>query len=200
MARALCLGLCILTALASAACSSTPAPGTDSGHAASTDAGPLVLNDAYSATDPYAAARAACIAEINRLRATRSLPPYTAWTGVAACTDAQATSDETSHSPHMAWGMHAGVCDGNGQNECEGQGPGNIVGCLDSMWAERDQPGCSGCDACADAFNSSCPNCDFFGTATGNVCGHYVNLSARYLTQAACGFSSLGGWDVINFR
>ncbi len=203
----------LLLAIASSAlasCSSDPASGTDSGpqsaadagHAdagSATDAGPLVAPDAYSATDPNAALRAMCIAEINRLRATRGLPPYTMWTGVEMCTDAQATSDETNHAPHQAFGMHAGVCDGNGQNECEGQGS-NIVACLDQMWGERDQPGCSGCDACADAYDPSCPNCDFFGTSTGNVCGHYVNMSARYFMQAACGFSSLGGWDVINFR
>jgi len=164
------------------------------------DSGPLVLTDAYSASDPYAAARAACIAEINRLRATRGLPPYTAWTGVEACVDAQATSDEAANSPHGAWRMRAGVCDGNGQNECLGQGPDGIVQCLDQMWAEREQPGCAGCDACNDAYNPNCPNCDFFGTATGDVCGHYVNMNALYLTQAACGFSSGGGWDVINFR
>ncbi len=91
-------------------------------------------------------------------------------------------------------------CNGNGQNECLGQGPDGIVGCLDQMWAERNQPECAGCDACADAYNPSCPNCDFLGTTTGHVCGHYVNMSARFFTEAACGFSSLGGWDVINFR
>lgn len=156
--------------------------------------------DAFSATDPYAAARATCIAEINRLRATRGLPAYGAWTGVEACVDAQATSDETASSPHGAWGMHAGVCDGNGQNECLGAGPDGIASCLQQMWDERLQPGCAGCDACADAYDPSCPNCDFFGSTTGDVCGHYVNMSALYFTEAACGFSSLGGWDVINFR
>jgi hypothetical protein len=189
-------------------CSSGPAPGptTDSGSlaltdasSATTDSGPLALTDAYSATDPYSAARAACIAEINRLRATRSLPPYSAWTGVEACTDAQASSDQMNNAPHQAWGMHAGVCDGNGQNECLGQGADGIVACLDQMWAEREQPGCAGCDACADAYDPSCPNCDFYGTATGDVCGHYVNMSARFFDEAACGFGT-GGWNVINFR
>ena len=28
----------------------------------------------------------------------------------------------------------------------------------------------------------------------------HVNMSALYFSEAACGFSSLGGWDVINFR
>jgi hypothetical protein len=177
----------------------SPDAGSDAGTTMPVDAASPPV-DAFSATDPYAAARAACIAEINRLRATHGLPAYTAWTGVEACIDQQATSDETNHMAHQAWGMHAGVCDGNGQNECLGAGPDGIVSCLDQMWDERLQPGCSGCDACADAFDPSCPNCDFFGTTTGNVCGHYVNMSARYFTEAACGFSSLGGWDAINFR
>lgn len=193
MIRTALASVCILVTLSTAACSGGgPAPGTD--------AGPLALSDAYSATDPYSSARAACIAEINRLRATRGLPAYSAWTGVEACVDGQASADEAAHSAHMSWLMHAGMCDGNGQNECLGQGPDGIVDCLDQMWAERDQPGCSGCDACADAYDPSCPNCDFYGMATGDVCGHYVNLSARYLSEAACGFSSAGGWDVINFR
>ncbi len=186
-------------------CSSSPAPAADAG-AIPHDTGAAPVDafmpsvDAFSMPDPFAAERAACIAEINRLRATRSLPPYTAWTGVEACTDAQATADETSGTPHGSWGMHAGVCDGNGQNECLGAGPSGIVSCLNQMWDERLQPGCAGCDACADAYDPSCPNCDFFGSTTGDVCGHYVNMSALYFSEAACGFSSLGGWDVINFR
>jgi hypothetical protein len=67
------------------------------------------------------------------------------------------------------------------------------------MWQEQFQPNCSGCDACADALNLNCPNCDFSGTS-GQVCGHYVNMSAKYFTQVACGFSSLGGWDTIDFK
>ncbi|MFO0683503.1 MAG: hypothetical protein U0234_15705 [Sandaracinus sp.] len=201
----------VLSALLALACGcSTPAPsttdgGAQGGHDAGTqpgnDAGTQPGNDAGGTTsDPDAEFRARCIAEINRLRATRSLPPYSAWTGVEECVDAQATSDERNNSPHGAWGMQAGVCDGNGQNECLGQGRDNIEGCLQQMWAEREQPGCAGCDACANAYDPNCPNCDFYGSQTGDVCGHYVNLSALYLTQAACGFSDLGGWDVINFR
>lgn len=159
-----------------------------------------MVTDAYSAADPYSAARAACIAEINRLRATHGLPAYTAWTGVEACVDGQATSDETSHMPHGRWASNVDSCNGNGQNECLGQGADGIVQCLDSMWAEGEQAECAGCDACSEYYNASCPNCDFSGQATGHVCGHYVNMSAHYLTMAACGFSSLGGWDVINFH
>ena len=162
------------------------------------DAGPTV--DAGTA-DPLLPARERCVAEINRLRATTSLTPYARWTGVDMCLDSQAVADEASGTPHGAWG--AGTfpeCNGNAQNECLGAGVAGIESCLQQMWNERDLPGCTGCDACADAYNPSCPNCDFFGSTTGDVCGHYVNMSARYFTEAGCGFNAAGGWAVINFR
>jgi hypothetical protein len=68
------------------------------------------------------------------------------------------------------------------------------------MWAEKDLAGCAGCDACADGYDPNCPNCDFYGDQTGDVCGHYVNLSANYFSEAACGFSSGGGWAAIDFH
>jgi hypothetical protein len=68
------------------------------------------------------------------------------------------------------------------------------------MWDEKDQAGCAGCDACADEYNPDCPNCDFYGESTGDVCGHYVNMSANYFTMAACGFSTAGDWAAIDFR
>lgn len=151
--------------------------------------------------DPYADARTACIDKINELRATKNLPPYSWWAGAESCADQQATHDEMNNSPHGAWsqGLYPS-CNGSGQNECLGAGPGGIEACLESMWAEKDQAGCAGCDACNAAYDPDCPNCDFFGTETGDVCGHYVNMSALYFSQAVCGFSSLGGWDVINFQ
>ena len=101
---------------------------------------------------------------------------------------------------HGAWSSGKfPSCNGSGQNECPGWGADGITACLDSMWSEKDQAGCQGCDACADAYNPNCPNCDFYGQATGDVCGHYVNMSAKYFTKVACGFSSQGGWDAINF-
>lgn len=146
--------------------------------------------------DPYAAARTACIDKINELRATKALPAFGQWTSAETCSDQQATADETSGQAHGAFGM----CGESGQNECLGAGPEGIEGCLDSMWAEKDQAGCAGCDACNTAYDPNCPNCDFYGDQTGDVCGHYVNMSALYFSEAACGFSSLGGWDVINFH
>jgi len=150
--------------------------------------------------DPFAAARATCIAKINTLRATKGRPAYTRWTAVESCVDQEATSDETTGQPHAAWLSGQYACNGNGQNECEGQGANGIASCLDQMWNEKDQAECSGCDACANAYNPNCANCDFSGMSTGHVCGHYVNMSANYFTMAACGFSSLGGWDAINFE
>jgi hypothetical protein len=101
-----------------------------------------------------------------------------------------------SGTPHGAFGM----CGESGQNECLGAGPQGIESCLDSMWAEKDQAGCAGCDACNMGYDPNCPNCDFYGSETGDVCGHYVNMSALYFSEAACGFSAGGGWDVINFH
>lgn len=151
--------------------------------------------------DPYEGARQACVDKINALRATKGLPPYERWKEAEPCVDQQATWDEMNNKAHGAWGMQLyPSCNGSGQNECLGQGPNGIEGCLDSMWSEKDQAGCSGCDACAGAYNPNCPNCDFFGSQTGDVCGHYVNMSAKYFTRVACGFSSLGGWDAINFQ
>lgn len=112
------------------------------------------------------------------------------------CADQQATADEQAHQAHA----HFQMCGEHGQNECLGQGVDGIEGCLDSMWGEKDQPGCSGCDLCADAYDPNCPNCDFYGTTTGNVCGHYANMIARYFSEVGCGFNAQGGWDVIDFR
>ncbi len=149
--------------------------------------------------DPLEAARVVCINKINSLRATKGLAPYTRWQSVEQCVDQEATKDEMTMMPHGAWLSNQYSCNGNAQNECLGQGVSGISGCLDQMWAEKDQPNCSGCDACDNAYSPNCPNCDFYGM-NGPECGHYVNMSAKYLSQAACGFSSLGGWDAINFQ
>lgn len=181
--------------------SSSSSASSSSSSASSSSSSSSSSASSSGASDPYAGPRQNCIDKINALRATKSLPAYGYWSGTNMCVDQQATYDETNNKPHGAWGMQLyPTCNGSGQNECLGQGPGGIEGCLDMMWAEKDQAGCAGCDACAGAYNPNCPNCDFYGSKTGDVCGHYVNLSAKYFSEAACGFSSLGGWDVINFR
>ena len=146
--------------------------------------------------DPLAEARIACVAKINELRATQGLPPYSRWTGIESCVDGQATADQAAADPHGTFGD----CGESSQNECIGHGVGGVESCLDSMWAEKDQAGCSGCDACNDSYTPSCPNCDFYGEVTGDVCGHYVNMSALYYSEVACGFSEEGGWVTIDFR
>ena len=146
--------------------------------------------------DPYATERQACIDKINALRATKGRAAYGRWKDAESCVDGQATSDESSSNAHGAFGQ----CNENAQNECLGGGAGNIESCLDMMWAEKDQPGCSGCDACADGYDPNCTNCDFYGDQTGDVCGHYVNMSANFFSEAACGFSDLGGWATIDFH
>ena len=142
--------------------------------------------------DPYAAQRAACIAKINQLRATKGLSAYGQWTSAEACVDTEVTADQASNDPHGSFGQ----CGESGQNECMG---GGIESCLDMMWAEKDRPGCAGCDACAGGYDPNCPNCDFYGELTNEPCGHYVNMSAQYFSEAACGFSDQG-WAAIDFR
>lgn len=115
--------------------------------------------------------------------------------------DAQANADQMSGTPHGAWSSGAfPECNGSGQNECLGQGADGVVSCMQQMWDERLLAGCSGCDACRDAYDPACPNCDFYGSTTGDVCGHYVNMNAAYFTEVACGFSTTGGWVTVNFR
>ena len=176
---------------------STMSAGTTS---ASTTSGSTTSASTGSGTDPHEAAREACVAKINALRIPKGLPALARWKEVETCVDQEATEDEMTGKAHGAWGSGKYTCNGSGQNECLGAGVGGIEGCLDSMWGEKDQAGCSGCDACADAYNPSCPSCDFYGKNTGMVCGHYINMSAKYFTKVACGFSSLGGWDAINFQ
>jgi hypothetical protein len=144
------------------------------------------------ATDSHGAYHQICIDKINALRATKGLAPYARWLEAESCVDQQSTADEQAGDPHGTFGQ----CGESSQNECIGSGMAGIEGCLDMMWAEKDEAGCSGCDACADGYDESCPDCDFYGVP----CGHYVNMSARYYTRAACGFSSLGGWATIDFQ
>jgi len=175
------------------ASSSTSSSGSSSSSSSSTGSS---SSSSGNPTDPYDAERQACIDHINQLRATKGRPAMSRWTSAEACVDSQATQDEANSSPHGAFGQ----CSEMGQNECLGGGPNGIVNCLDMMWAEKDQPGCAGCDACANAYDPNCPNCDFYGNNTGDVCGHYVNMSANYFSKAACGFSSNGGWAAIDFH
>jgi hypothetical protein len=167
-----------------------------------------------TSTDGFGAVRAACIAKINDLRATDTavtLLPYTLvnTTTTDTCVDEQATNDEASGIPHNSFNTRAPWCDwpigGSsmmwGQDECEGY-PETVAGieaCLQSMWDESLKPHCLGCVGCT-AFGGACPDCDYSGSL-GYECGHYVNMSAPYFTQVACGFATGGGtWEVQNFE
>jgi len=157
-----------------------------------------------TSSDGFATVRTACINEINRLRATQSLPPYTLvnTTTINTCVDGQATSDEASGVAHQAWESGVDACNGNGQDECEGYGntTTGIVQCLDAMWNEKNNSDCAGCIGCQD--ENGCANCNFSGGPNGNPpeCGHYVNMSAVWFTSVACGFAAAPGtWSAQNF-
>jgi hypothetical protein len=166
-------------------------------------------------SDGFGAARTACINEINSLRATENHAALMAWDtpAVDSCVDTEATSDESSGVAHQAWNSGSypvcmGTSEAQGQDECEGYGTdaASIVACLQSMWNERLQANCTGCGACSGApyDGSNCPNCDYFGTVDPSLgeCGHYVNMSADYFTEVACGFSTSpgGSWAAQNFQ
>lgn len=183
--------------------SGTNSPSTSSSGAGTSQAGPstgvastgvATVAAATSTTgsggaDEYAAQRQICVDKINELRATEGLPAYGRWGDAEECSDGEATSDEQSGTAHGAFG----TCGEHGQDECLGHGPDGITQCLDQMWAEKDLADCTGCSLCHDT-QGDCANCVF------QTCGHYVNMSALYFTEVACGFSDLGGWDVQNFR
>ena len=189
--------------------------GTDAAHpndSGAVDAG--IDTGSVDNSDGFGTSRAACIAEINKLRATESHAAYALWDTVAVdtCVDDQATYDQKANSAHDAWiNMVYPTCNGNAQDECLGYGtsPSEVVACLDAMWAERLQSNCSNCAACngpkltQTIINCiSTSTCDFYGNY-GGECGHYVNMSADYFSEAACGFSTdttTGAWATQNFQ
>lgn len=178
---------------------------------AGVDTGMMVTVDN---SDGFGAARQACINEINKLRTGAGHTAYTIWdtSSIDKCVDEQATYDQAANSAHDAWINNVyPTCNGNAQDECLGYGnsPSEVVACLDSMWNERLQSNCKGCDACNSSTLTqsvlncqSTSSCDFYGNY-GSECGHYVNMSADYFTEAACGFSTKGtssDWAVQNFQ
>jgi hypothetical protein len=169
-----------------------------------------------TSADGFAASRQACIDKINALRATDTavaLQPYTLYNDDAnnTCVDTQASTDQSHNSAHYAFINNAPACqwgqaNGWAQDECEqgyGTGVAGITQCLQDMWDESLKPNCAGCVGCT-VFGGACNNCDYSGSK-GYECGHYVNMSAPYFTQVACGFagtapSSSDGWAVQNFE
>ena len=164
--------------------------------------------------DGFGAVRTACINEINKLRTQNGHKAYALWetSSIDQCVDQQATYDQTKDIAHDAWNNNVyPTCNGNAQDECLGYGNTvqGIVACLDDMWNERNQSNCSTCDSCNSTQLTqqvfaceNTPTCDFYGKY-GNECGHYLNMSANYFTEAACGFSTKGtsqDWAVQNFQ
>ncbi len=174
------------------------------------DSGTIVADSG----DGFAAVRTACINEINKLRTGAGHAAYALWetSAIDQCVDEQATNDQQKNSAHYSWINNVyPTCNGNAQDECLGYGNTvqGIVACLDAMWNERTQPNCATCDSCnstqltQQVLNcQSTSTCDFYGNY-GGECGHYINMSANYFTEAACGFSTVGtskDWSVQNFK
>lgn len=187
------------TVTSSSSGSSSSTSSTSSSASSSSTSASSSSSSTSGSVDPFAQNRQDCIDKINALRATKGLAPYQRWTSAEACVDQQASHDASVNKAHDAFSTGNPGCGGYGQNECPGWGADAITGCLDSMWSEKDQPGCAGCDACDtfQIFQGGCPNCVFNGST---VCGHYVNMSSKTFTMAACGFSTTGGWAAINFQ
>jgi hypothetical protein len=147
----------------------SPPPPIDSGAPPPPDDTGTVVVDTGPPSDPLAAARVDCVAEINKYRATLSLPPYAPWTSAETCVDGEAKKDSETGTAHSAFGS----CGESAQNECPGwPGPPDsmIKSCLAMMWAEG--PG---------DFSSH---------------GHYINMSSSSYTSVSCGFyqTPSGDW------
>ncbi len=133
-----------------------------------------------------------CVDTINSYRATLGKPAMTRWSSNEACVASEATTDEAQMSAHYAF-IHGTTCTANAQNECPGYSTNpldpndGIATCLQLMWDEKNQAGCSGCDTC-DFPYQNCTNCTFDSTSV--VCGHYLNMKSTVLTKVACGFAT----------
>ncbi|MEO8874169.1 MAG: CAP domain-containing protein [Polyangiaceae bacterium] len=149
--------------------------GDDSSSTAGSDGG---TGGTGGGTGANASVKSTCVTEINNYRATLGLPAYTEWTDGETCADGEAKSDSESGKAHGAFG----TCQEFAQDECPGW-PGDnldtsIKGCLKMMWAEG-------------------PGSDF------STHGHYLNMSNKGYTQAACGFHVTPDgqmWSVQNFK
>jgi hypothetical protein len=124
----------------------------------------------------------------------------TRYSSEETCVDGEATTDGMMMSAHWDF-INKQPCSSNAENECPNWSnnpldqQNGLVACLTSMWDEKNQPECSGCDTC-DFPYSNCTNCVF---NNGTVeCGHYLNMKSAVLTKVACGFWSQG-WYTQDF-
>lgn len=188
--RMLGLGCAFVVVLAACSSSSTDPSGTGTGDDGGAGTGPGAgagtggdgggggNGQGTGAGDTYAASRSLCVDTINQYRATLGLPGYTEWNDQESCADGEAQSDSASGKAHGAFGS----CKESAQDECPGWPSADIgesiKGCLKQMWAEG-------------------PGSDF------SAHGHYLNMSNKGYTHAACGFYVTADgklWAVQNFK
>lgn len=108
--------------------------GTGAGGGSGTDRGSAPSGVGTKSTGAAGFAQT-CVDEINRFRATKSLPPLERWTEGESCADGQSAKDGRTGRAHGAFG----TCNEMGQNECPGWGgaPETMIkGCLQMMWDE----------------------------------------------------------------
>lgn len=142
--------------------------------------------------------RQVCVDEINRYRATLSLPPI----GKASeqqelCSDEGARKDGMSKSAHSSAGMNnpcvaRGIRPGfRAQNTCPGWPVGRrgaatiadaLKGCLKQMWDEGEPPG--GTEKCVADYRAG-------NTACFLAHGHYINMKGNS-KGVSCGFFDMG--------
>jgi hypothetical protein len=158
----------------------------------SSDASPDASGTAVDAgspggTDPYAAARKACVDAVNQYRAMNGLAALARYAAKESCADAQASADASHHVDHYAYFNGAPSCIEDNvldrQNECPGwyQPPAKAAtDCVGAMFAE--------------------------GPGTGAAHGHYTTMMNASYTRLSCGFRVDPGsppgadlWIVLNF-
>jgi hypothetical protein len=117
-----------------------------------------------------------CVDDINRYRATKSLPPLARWADGEPCATSQAADDSRSQRPHGTFGR----CKERAQNACPNwSGPAEKMtdDCLQMMWNE--------------------------GPGEFPAHGHYNNMVDTRSTKVACGtFTMPDGrlWAVQDFQ
>lgn len=141
------------------------------------DGGPLAEPIAGCTPTPLASTgdpHQDCVDRINQFRLEcQCLPPLARWTEAEDCSNQQSATDQSTNSPHGAFGQ----CGEFAQNTCPNWGSESDVinNCLQMMWDEG--PG--------EPFEEH---------------GHYINMSSTGYSKVACGFSDNGQvWANQNF-
>jgi len=159
----------------------------DAGGSPKVDAGAEAGKDAGGTTDPYDAAREACVAVVNHYRGLAGVAPLARYRAKEACADAQASTDGAHGSPHYAYLHAAPSCIEDNvldrQNECPawyGPPAKTAADCIATMYAE--------------------------GPGAGAAHGHYTTMTNTHYTRVSCGFGVVPGgapgadtWLVLDF-